>query len=84
MKIDIDDLTIGDLVLFEEVAGQTIAEIGKAPSAKAIRALVLIELRRSDPAATVEQVDALKLDDIDITGGDELDPTDGDDEPSSS
>lgn len=84
MQIDIDDLTIGELVLFEEVAEQTIAEIGEAPSAKAIRALVLIELRRTDPDATVEQVDALKLDDIDITGGEELDPTDGDDEPSSS
>lgn len=61
MDMNIDDLTIGELILFEEVAQKPLSAIGQDPGAKDLQALALIFLRREDPEATWEDAAAVKV-----------------------
>lgn len=76
MKFDLEDMTIGELVLFEEMTGKGPTELG-APGAKDLQALALIILRRENPDATLEEASAVKLSDF-VT--EEADPTEGPEE----
>lgn len=57
-NIDPDDLTIDEMELAEDVTGVSFDEIlsGKARTSKVLRAFALIHARRTNPAATLEQV----------------------------
>jgi len=72
MKLDIEEMTIGELLIFEEVTGKTVQSIGKNPGAKELQALALIFLRRENPDATPEDALAVKLS---VFTDDEADPT---------
>jgi len=75
VKFDLDDMTVGELVLFEEMTGKGPAELGN-PGAKDLQALALIILRRDNPEATVEDANSIKLSTF-FGDGDETDPTEG-------
>lgn len=65
MKMNLEDMTIGEMVLFEETAGIPMGELVKHQnSMKVIRALVFIQARREDPKATLADVDAMSMTDI--------------------
>ncbi len=94
IKLSMDDLTLGDMELFEEATGEDIMEVlkpvpvidpvTKMPvkdpdpaakgrplmetkvSAKAFIGLVYIAMRRDNPALTVADVKAMKLNDLDL------------------
>lgn len=72
MKFDLDDMTIGEIILFEETTGRTLADIGKNPGGKDLQALVFIVLRRTNPAATLEDASSVRLSDL---GDADVDPT---------
>ncbi len=60
MKFDLEDMTIGELVVFEDLTGKSVTEMA-TPSAKDLQALALIVLRRSNPDATLEDASAVKM-----------------------
>ena len=61
MNLNIEDMTIGELILFEEVSGKSMTEIGTSPGAKELQALALVFLRRDNPEATLEDASAVKV-----------------------
>ena len=77
MKLNLDDMTVGELVLFEDMTGKGPTELGN-PGAKDLQALALIMLRRDNPGATIEDANAIP---ISAFGEDsEEDPTEGSEE----
>ena len=50
------ELTFGELELVEETAGQSLGEIDKTPTTRALMAFVLVSMRRVNPAATLDDV----------------------------
>ena len=57
---DVESLTIGELVIFEDETGSTLGDLDNL-GAKALQALVLIMLKRTNPDATVEDAAAIKI-----------------------
>ena len=74
--IDINDLTIAEVVLIEEMTGLPLDALGQAdkPKGKMLQALALISKRRDNPDFTWEMAGALKI----STASDPVDPSDGD------
>ena len=74
MSIDLDSLTIGEVIEIEEITGLAMDAMqdSSSPKGKMLQALAYISRRRTDPDFTLEDALNLKLQ-ID---GDE-DPTDG-------
>lgn len=63
LNFDLDDLTIDELDMLEEVTGEAFDSIlapGK-PKAKAMRAIAYVIKRRTDPEFTLEQAGRLKI-----------------------
>ena len=75
-NIDINDLTIGEIVEIEERTGLPLDALGQAdkPKGKMLQALAYISKRRDDPSFTWEMAGALKI----STASDPVDPSDGD------
>lgn len=76
MDLDINTLTLAELELVEEMAGGDAVDrlfAGKL-SPKAMRALVLVSLRRSDPDATWDDAGDVKVGDFRVDATE--DPTD--------
>lgn len=74
IKLDPDELTLGDLDDFEETVGESFFDCikpGVMPSTKALLALVWITERKSDPTYTLAQAREVKVGDLDI----DTDPT---------
>lgn len=65
MKIDIDTLTLGDLVDIEDAGG----DLQKLQSARTLVALVWVATRKVDPAFTLEAAKALPLAGLEVSGG---------------
>lgn len=81
LKIDPDDLTIGDLEDFEDITGQSFDQAFQANgngtahvSAKAIKAMVFLVKRRDDPSFTLDDARNVKIGALDIATKE--DPTD--------
>lgn len=60
LSFDLDDMTIGEMVLFEESTGRTFSDMANM-NAKDLQALALIVLRREDPEATMDDAGAIKI-----------------------
>lgn len=80
LKIDPNDLSVGDLIDFHEIAGVEFDEAMKPGpdgnpkvSAKALLALVFLSQRRDNPAFTLDDARKVKVSDLSV-GADE-DPT---------
>jgi len=75
-NIDINDLTIGEIVEIEERTGLPLDALGQAdkPKGKMLQALAYISKRRDNPDFTWEMAGALKI----STASDPVDPSDGD------
>ena len=76
LNIDINDLTIAEVVEIEERTGLPLDALGQAdkPKGKMLQALAYIVKRREDPDFTWEMAGALKI----SATSDKVDPTDGD------
>ena len=61
--IDINDLTIGEVVLIEEMTGLPLDALGQpdVPKGKMMQALAFISKKRDDPDFTWEQAGELKI-----------------------
>ena len=75
-NIDINDLTIGEIVEIEERTGLPLDALGQAdkPKGLMLQALAYISKRRDNPDFTWEMAGALKI----STASDPVDPSDGD------
>ena len=75
LNIDINDLTIAEIVEIEELTGLPFDAMGDAtkPKGKMLQALAFISKRRGNPDFTWEDAGALKID----LANTEADPTDG-------
>ena len=75
-NIDINDLTISEVVEIEERTGLPLDALGQAdkPKGKMLQALAYISKRRDNPDFTWEMAGALKI----STASDPVDPPDGD------
>ncbi len=75
-NIDINDLTIGEIVEIEERTGLPLDALGQAdkPKGKMLQALAYISKRRDNPEFTWEMAGELKI----STDSTPVDPTDGD------
>ena len=75
-SIDINDLTIGEIVEIEERTGLPLDALGQSdqPKGKILQALAYISKRRDDPDFTWEMAGALKI----STESTPVDPSDGD------
>ena len=75
-NIDINELTIGEIVEIEERTGLPLDALGQAdkPKGKMLQALAYISKRRDNPDFTWEMAGALKI----STASDPVDPSDGD------
>ena len=76
LNIDINDLTIAEVVEIEERTGLPLDALGQfdKPKGKMLQALAYIVKRREDPDFTWEMAGALKI----SATSDKVDPTDGD------
>lgn len=76
LNIDINDLTIAEVVEIEERTGLPLDALGQVdkPKGKMLQALAYIVKRREDPDFTWEMAGALKI----SATTDKVDPTDGD------
>lgn len=82
IKINPDDLTLGEVETIEELTGAPLSKLigNGGVTAKAAVALVYVIRRRSDPDITLEAVKATRLGDIDLEFvASTPDPTDGGD-----
>ena len=61
MNINLDDLTIGEMILFEDTTGKPLSALGEGAGAREMQALALIFLRRDNPEATLEDAAAVKV-----------------------
>ena len=75
-NIDINDLTIAEVVEIEDRTGLPLDALGQAdkPKGRMLQALAYISKRREDPDFTWEMAGALKI----STDATPADPTDGD------
>ncbi len=75
-SIDINDLTIGEVVEIEDLTGLPLDALGQAdkPKGRMLQALAFISKRREDPEFTWEMAGELKI----STDATPADPTDGD------
>ena len=75
LDIDINDLTIAEVVEIEELTGLPFDAMGDSskPKGKMLQALAFISKRRTNPDFTWEDAGALKID----LANAEPDPTDG-------
>ena len=75
-NIDINELTIGEIVEIEERTGLPLDALGQAdkPKGKMLQALAYISKRRDNPDFTWEMAGALKI----STASDPVDPSAGD------
>ena len=75
-NIDINDLTIGEVVEIEELTGLPLDALGQpdAPKGKMMQALAFISKKREDPDFTWEQAGELRISAV----SEKVDPTDGD------
>lgn len=73
--VNLNDLTIGDLEDFEDIVGVAFedAQAGRFRSIKAVKALVFLTMRRTNPDFTIEDARKFKITDLNL--GDEVDPT---------
>ena len=60
----IDDLTLGEAEDFEEVSGTALAGAEKGLTAKAMRTLVWITLRRTNPDIAFDECKSYKMADV--------------------
>ena len=76
-NIDINELTIAEIVEIEERTGLPFDALGDVtkPKGKLLQALAMISKRKVDPAFTWEQAGELKIN----TTSEKVDPIDGDD-----
>jgi len=91
LTLNIDDLTIEDVVDLEEKSGLTAAQLfgpegNDSPRGKALQALVWICRRREDPTFTFEDAGKMKFAElqagVNIVEDDASDPSEGDSETS--
>jgi len=75
-NIDINSLTIAEVVEIEDRTGQPLDALGQAdkPKGRMLQALALISKRREDPEFTWEMAGALKI----STDSTPVDPSDAD------
>ena len=75
-NIDINDLTIGEVVEIEDLTGLPLDALGQAdkPKGRMLQALAFISKRRENPDFTWEMAGELKI----STDSTPADPTDGD------
>lgn len=74
IRFDLEDLTVGETVEFEEIAGVPLSEFAPkdsgngevAVSAKALLAMVYISRKRSNPAFTLDDARDVKVSDLDF------------------
>ena len=76
LNIDINDLTIAEVVEIEERTGLPLDALGQSdkPKGKMLQALAYISKRRDNPDFTWEMAGALKI----SATSEKVDPTDGD------
>ena len=76
LDINIEELTIAEVVMIEELTGLPFDAMGDSsqPKGKMLQALAYISKRRTNPDFTWEQAGELKID----MASTEADPTDGD------
>jgi len=76
LNIDINDLTIAEVVEIEDLTGMPLDALGQAdkPKGRMLQALAYISKRRDNPDFTFEDAGALKI----TTTSSKPDPTDGD------
>jgi hypothetical protein len=70
LAFDPDDLTIGEMEQFEDVVGQTMTSALSDPSnmsAKALKAIVWIVNRRTNPEYTLEDAASVKVSSLDVS-----------------
>ena len=91
LNLNIDDLTIEDVVDLEEKSGLTASELfgpdgDEKPRGRALQALVWICVRRDDPSFTFEDAGKMKFAELQsgvtIVEDDPSDPSEGDSETS--
>ena len=75
-NIDVNDLTIAEVVEIEERTGLPLDALGQAdkPKGKMLQALAFVSKRRDDPDFTWEMAGALKI----SATSEKVDPIDGD------
>lgn len=76
MNIDVDDLTIGEVIQIEEITGMAMDSMqdAAAPKGRMLQAMAYISRKRTDPEFTLEDALNLKLQvnaDADPTPGSE-------------
>ena len=76
LNIDINDLTIAEVVEIEDLTGMPLDALGQAdkPKGRMLQALAYISKRRDNPDFTFEDAGALKI----TTTSSKPDPTDDD------
>tara|TARA_R100000808_G_scaffold23545_2_gene52379 strand:- start:124 stop:378 length:255 start_codon:yes stop_codon:yes gene_type:complete len=75
LNIDINDLTIAEVVEIEDLTGMPLDALGQTdkPKGRMLQALAYISKRRENPEFTFEDAGALKI----TTDSSKPDPTDG-------
>jgi hypothetical protein len=73
--MDISNLTLGEIAKVEEVSGQALAQLSEddAPKGRLLAALALVIKRRTNPKYSLEEAEALTMNDINalLSGDDE-------------
>jgi hypothetical protein len=66
INFDPEDLTLDEVEEVETILGGSIDTVlsGEKPKAKALKAIVLVLTKRTDPSATMESVGSVKLSDL--------------------
>lgn len=77
VRIDISDLTLGEVEEFEEITGLALSNFGEGKPfpAKALVALVFLTKRRIDPSFTIEDARLLRINELSY-GAEEVAPAD--------
>ncbi|HKE67385.1 MAG TPA: hypothetical protein VKB59_22490 [Micromonosporaceae bacterium] len=73
LKVDLQDLTLGELDEIDEVLDRPLAELmGGKGQFRAMAAAAWIVKRRTDPAFTLEDARALRMGDMELVSGEAL------------
>lgn len=73
LRIDVNDLTLGEVEVFEELSGQSIEDLmGGSITTKALLALITVTQRRENPDYSMDDARRVKISELEMR---DVDPT---------
>ena len=66
ININVDEITLNEMIEFEDITGDELASVVERPGVKHLRALIYISQKRTNPKFTIEEAGEYKVSELDL------------------